>query len=163
MKKIEKLSKNLSKITSGLIGGILLLLMILLFVNVISRYVFSYAFCWAEEVTLYGLVWMVFLGLPVLSKANKHIKVDLISNYISEKANKKLKRLGNILEIIVAGILCISASILTYEVFMNKQISPAAEIPVWLVTIALPIGFLLSLIFILIKIYNANRPGTKSK
>ena len=64
---------------------------ILLFVNVVMRYVFLAALSWAEEVTMYVIVWLVFVGGSVTLRTVGHISIDLLPLALSEAGARRLR------------------------------------------------------------------------
>jgi C4-dicarboxylate transporter DctQ subunit len=60
------------------IGAALIMAAGLLFVNVVLRYVFLAPIGWAEEFSLYTIVWIVFIGGSVAIRTRGHIAIDLL-------------------------------------------------------------------------------------
>ena len=61
---LRTLDAALARAGEVLIGVLLLAASLLLFADVVARYGFNDAFSWAEELTRYAIVWMVFVGTP---------------------------------------------------------------------------------------------------
>lgn len=115
----------------------------LLFVNVVLRYVFLRPLPWAEEVTLYLMVWIVFVGGSVVMRTRGHIAVDVLPLLLSPRANRRLA-----LAVTGAGILFLAALFYysgqhTLRVRSSGQLMPATLAPMWLAYLAMPVGSLL--------------------
>ena len=116
---------------------------ILLFVNVVLRYVFLAALSWAEEVTMYLIVWLVFVGGSVTLRTFGHISIDLLPLALSEAGARRLKIF------VCAAMLVFFAAFFYYSgqhtlrVMVTGQITPVLEAPMWLTYLAMPVGSLL--------------------
>ncbi|CEP66856.1 Tripartite ATP-independent periplasmic transporter, DctQ component [Moorella glycerini] len=158
--------KWISSILRFLSALLVLSLILLLFINVIMRYFFHYAWPWAEEITLFGLVWMVFLGIPVLTFRNNHIRIDLIKNVLSRALFTKVELFIGVFEVFVAVLSTYYGFILVKKVAVAKQISPAAHWPVWVVSLAMPLGFLMVVPMAIIsklRLYHVWKHGLEAK
>lgn len=114
------------------------LMLIIIFLQVISRYFFGHTASYSEEISRYLFVWVVFLSLPVVSRQGGHMAVGLLAERFT---GEKLRRLK------IAGGLCSGAFlvIMVYQgirmVFLASwQTSPAMEIPMSYIYIAIPMG-----------------------
>ena len=72
-----RLDRALGLAEWGFIGAALAFTSALLFVNVFLRYVFLAPINWAEELTLYLMVWIVFVGGSVAVRTRGHMAIDL--------------------------------------------------------------------------------------
>jgi TRAP-type transport system small permease protein len=79
---------------------------IIIILQIVARYLFRSPFGWPEELAVFLLVWLTFLGASILLKRNEHIRVTLLLDKLPERAKICLVILSNI-SIIVA--LCIVA------------------------------------------------------
>ncbi len=55
-----------------------------------TRYVLNDSFAWTEEVAIYALVVVVFLGASLCVRASRHIQVDFLYRYLSHGAGRLL-------------------------------------------------------------------------
>ena len=131
----------LSRIEEALISALLLLSSFVLFANVVARYGFNNSFSWAEELTRYAIVWMVFVGGSVAARNGAHIGVDVLARLLSGVPAGKALILG-------VDLLCVAFSlflvVLGWELAAQArefgQLSPAMQLPLWTVQIAIPVG-----------------------
>jgi len=89
------------------IPGALLLLgtMVLTFVDVIGRYVFNSPVRGGFELTEIMMAGLIFLGMPLVTRQNAHIKVDLLDLILSPRALAWLQRLGDVLTFAVSLLI----------------------------------------------------------
>jgi len=74
-------------------SAILFCMMLLTFVDVVLRYVFNRPLRGGFEVTELMLLVLIFAGLPLVSRADEHVTMDLIDRMLGEKARAALFRL----------------------------------------------------------------------
>ena len=95
-------------VTKGLEYGTILSMAgitILLLVNVFLRYLFSRPFSWAEEISVLGVVWVVFLGAGLVQKKDDHVAIT----YVFDLFPVKWKTMT-----LIFGNLCICAVLIVH-------------------------------------------------
>jgi TRAP-type C4-dicarboxylate transport system permease small subunit len=55
-----------------------------------TRYVLNDSFAWTEEIAVYALVVVVFLGASLCVRSSRHIQVDFIYRYLPHPAGRAL-------------------------------------------------------------------------
>ncbi len=71
------------KVLGFLAALVLMLLMIITFIDVLGRYLFSAPLPGAFELTEIMMAMLIFAGLPLVSRANQHVTVNLIVGILS--------------------------------------------------------------------------------
>lgn len=56
----------------------------------VTRYVLNDSFAWTEEIAIYALIVVVFLGASLCVRASRHIQVDFLYRYLSPAAGRIL-------------------------------------------------------------------------
>jgi len=56
----------------------LLFAIVLNFVNVVDRYLLGASILWADEIEIYLVVWITFLGAVVVSWRRAHLRMDVL-------------------------------------------------------------------------------------
>jgi len=114
--------------------------------QVFFRYVINMSISWSQDLLTYMLIWSVFIGISLAVKKRKHIKVELAFVILPEKAQFFLKIFSNIVFMIFCGIFSYFALIKIHSlIFINPQVSESTGLSMWMIQIAVPIGFLLSI------------------
>lgn len=116
---------------------------ILLFVNVILRYVFLSALSWAEEVTMYLIVWLVFVGGSVTLRMFGHISIDLLPLALPPGGQRRLKLAVSAAMLVFFAAFFYYSGQHTLRVMATGQLTPVLEAPMWLTYLAMPVGSLL--------------------
>ena len=114
--------------------------------QIFFRYVVNFSISWSQDLLTYMLIWSVFIGISLAVKKRRHIKVELAFVLLSEKKQFYLKVLSNFIFMIFCGIFSYYSLIKIYKlIFINPQISESTGLSMWMIQIAVPFGFLLSI------------------
>lgn len=114
--------------------------------QVFFRYVINMSISWSQDLLTYMLIWSVFIGISLAVKKRKHIKVELAFVILPEKAQFFLKVFSNIVFMIFCGIFSYFALIKIHSlIFINPQVSESTGLSMWMIQIAVPVGFILSI------------------
>ena len=109
--------------------------------NVIGRYVFSAPIFWAEEVLVFMVIWAVFLSAISITFSGRHLSMDLFY----AKLKTPWKQIVNGLIVAVFLACTVFTAMQSYTVVMlyvgNGNVSPAAEVPLYIPHAALLVGF----------------------
>lgn len=96
----------LDKVLGFMAAVVLMLLMIVTFIDVLGRYLLSAPLPGAFELTEIMMAMLIFAGLPLVSRANQHVTVNLIIGILSPKI-RHFQQL--ITQIIMAFVLAVMA------------------------------------------------------
>ncbi len=64
-----------------------------------TRYVLNDSFAWTEEIAIYALVVVVFLGSALCVRASRHIQVDFLYRYVSKSTGRLLATFVDVVRI----------------------------------------------------------------
>lgn len=64
-----------------------------------TRYVLNNSLAWTEEIAIYALVVVVFLGSSLCVRASRHIQVDFLYRYLPKPAGRALSTLVDVVRI----------------------------------------------------------------
>lgn len=137
---MRKLDLFVSRSEEILIGVLILTASVILFANVLARYVFNSGFPWAEELVRYQIVWMVFLGASVAARQGIHIGVDILLKLSPPPLARVIDLLIHAVSIAFCAFLVFYGAELIEQTRAFGQVSPAMQMPMWLVQLAIPVG-----------------------
>jgi C4-dicarboxylate transporter DctQ subunit len=140
MGQMSKLEAMLSRTEEFLLGVLLTTASIVLFANVVARYVFNWGFPWAEELVRYEIIWMVFLGGSIAARQGLHIGVDLLVRFAPLPLRKPINILINLISLTFCSLILYYGASLISQTRMFGQVSPALQVPMWMVQLAIPLG-----------------------
>jgi C4-dicarboxylate transporter DctQ subunit len=137
------LRRSWERLEEGLIALLLAAMTLLTFTQVVLRYGFNSGFVWALEATTYLFGWLILFGISYCVRVHAHIGIDLLVKQLPTAARRMVG--------LIAIALCLFyAGLMTYGAwgYIDRLILlgiTAEDIPVqrWLLTIILPIGFVL--------------------
>jgi len=137
---------------------------IAVFIQIIFRYILHQPIYWSEEFPRFILIWLTFLGSAIAMKNNSHLSVSLLTNRLDVQKRILIQFFANLLSLLFLLILVwggIKISILTMP---NR--SAALQMPTGLVYLAVPVGGVLMIIYLLknsIELFKKNNIKTKSR
>ncbi|WP_026754657.1 TRAP transporter small permease [Sediminibacter sp. Hel_I_10] len=138
----------LRKKIDGILGNLLVLIMGVMVINVIwqvfTRFIVGTPSSFTDELARYLMIWLGILGAAYVSGKNMHVAIDVLPQKASAKTQKKLKLIVSVLIILFAVLaMVIGGSRLVYITYVLDQQSPALQIPLAVVYLAIPLSGLL--------------------
>lgn len=125
-----------------ILNFILALLTAVVFLQVIFRFVLNQPLAWTEELAVYCLIWMTFLGSAYALSQKAHIAVDFFTSLFPLFVRKILYTLATLVSITFYIILVYQGYILTMHAM--TELTPVLRLPMGWVYSVIPIsGFLL--------------------
>lgn len=136
----------------GVMGILMLAGVAICFANVLARYLFGYALFWAEEVMVFLTIWGVFIGVAAAAYERAHLNMDLFSQTFRGSTLKLL----NALTVAVLLASCVFMIIQSWQVvtlfYQGGVTSVSAGVPKWIAHLALPVGFALMALAVLVRL-----------
>lgn len=111
------------------------------FANVIGRYVVGRSIPGADEVQIYVMVWMAFLGAAVVAWRRNHLRMDVLVRFLPEILRKALKFAEILLVIGLAGFTLVQSWRYTAQMASFGRTSDVGGIPMWIPHSAVALGF----------------------
>jgi C4-dicarboxylate transporter DctQ subunit len=141
-----RLDRALDRAEWTFIGGALAFTSVLLFANVVLRYVFLSPLNWAEELTLYLMVWIVFVGGSIAVRTRGHIAIDLLPLVLSPANRRRLAIAVGLAALAFFAVFFWYSLEHVLRVRSINQLTPVMQAPMWLTYLAMPVGsFLMGL------------------
>ena len=122
------------------IGGALAFTSALLFANVALRYLFNAPLNWAEELTLYLMVWIVFVGGSVAVRTRGHIAIDLLPLLLAPQHRRRLAIGVALVALVFFAVFFWYSLQHVLRVRSIDQRTPVMQAPMWLTYLAMPVG-----------------------
>jgi C4-dicarboxylate transporter DctQ subunit len=112
-------------------------------VQVILRYVGGTGLFWAEELVVYTIVWTTFLAAGAAVRSGEHLTVELINLAVGERYIGVLTRVIGLIGAVAGVALTVFGTELVLTAQDYGQLSPALQLPMWIVYLAMPVSGLL--------------------
>lgn len=110
------------------------------FVNIVGRYLFSAPIPWAEEVMLYLMLALVFLGAGAISLRGRHIRMDIALALFPARLRPAFDLLADLAFLAVGATVIVLGVPVVMQFADFDQRSEAAGIPVWIPHSLIPLG-----------------------
>jgi C4-dicarboxylate transporter, DctQ subunit len=135
-----RLDRALDRAEAVFIGAALAFASLLLFVNVVLRYVFLRPISWAEEVSLYLMVWIVFIGGSMAVRTRGHMAIDLLPLALTPRNRQRLSVFVALLALVFFAVFFWYSGQHVLRVQGIGQTTPVMGAPMWLAYLAMPVG-----------------------
>ncbi len=140
------LNRILSRLVELLVFAVFLVMVLVVFGQVVLRYLFDVSIPWGAELSQYGMVWLCFLGAALAVKERDHMRVDYFINLLPRSFLPFIHVLLNI--ILFAFVVYLSYSSIPITRAFMQDITPGLGIPYGLVSLAMPVGGILMLLYL---------------
>lgn len=152
MKRIDnRFIRGLTWVLERILIILGVLISIVVFMQVVFRYLLKQPLFWSEELPRYLLIWSTFLAAALAQKNLGHINLTLVVHLMPPKVQKWIRIITDFIILGFLGILVYSGSIVSKITIHHR--STALQIPMAVVYLALPIGGILMVVYLLLQIY----------
>ena len=141
VKFIRSFDKMLEKLEGFLIICLLSLMIALSFGQMVSRNLFHQSLIWGDIFLRQLVLWTAFLGASLAANKNKHISIDVLSNFLPANLKRITFKLTRFAASITSGLLAWAA---WSFVLLEKESDSILflDLPVWIFLLILPYSFL---------------------
>lgn len=140
-------------IEKNITGFAIIVFTFAIFANVIGRKIFGNSITWAEELSRYLNIVVVFIGISAGVKFDAHIGVDAVESLLIPK---KYHKYMDVIRFAITLVFVVISAYLGMKMTMSMknlgQKSAAMMLPLWIPYMALPIGLAMSAVRTLMKI-----------
>jgi len=115
------------------------------FGNVVGRYGFGVSLLGADELQIFIMVGMTFLGAAVVTRRNMHLRMDVLVRFLPRPLQIFLRVAEQLLLVTLAGFVLTQSTFYAQRMMMIGRTSDMAGIPMWIphATVALGFGLIL--------------------
>jgi TRAP-type C4-dicarboxylate transport system permease small subunit len=124
-----------------LLGLALIVAVLYNFVNVVGRYVFGRTFISADEVQIYIMVYIAFLGAAVATWRSIHLRMDVLVHRLPPRVQAALTIVELALIVVLAALVLYVSSGYVKQMAGLDARSQNAGIPMWIPHSAIVLGF----------------------
>ena len=145
MNAVKRLIDAVEVVNRGLLAscrwGVVLLvaaITVIVALGVFFRFVLNNSLPWTEEVAKFVMVWLAFIGAPVVLKEGGHIAIDFIPTRLPSPLGHLLLMVIQVVVMVVLGVLVYQGWALAWNAL--PQIAATVEISLFYIFLAVPIG-----------------------
>jgi TRAP-type C4-dicarboxylate transport system permease small subunit len=108
--------------------------------QILLRNLFETGLPWADPLLRLLVLWLALAGALAATRENKHIRIDLLSRFLSGAMNRAADRLASIFTALICGLLAWHGGRLVWLEYQDGA-TVFADIPAWVAQVIIPIGF----------------------
>jgi TRAP-type C4-dicarboxylate transport system permease small subunit len=144
---VQAFDRLLLRANRLLVIALLAAMAVMVFSNVALRFATDRSILWVEEASRYAMIWLTFLGAGLVLRYGGHIGIETL--------HEKLPRHAPLLRAIVLALLLGFFAFMTwigvrYALLTWGQTTPVMEVPIGAVYLAMPVGFALMILHLLL-------------
>lgn len=111
------------------------------FINVVGRYGFGSTILSADELQVFIMVFMTFLGLAVVAWRNQHLRMDVVVNALPLPVRRLVKIVELTVIVVLAGFVLWNSTHYAKQMFDIGRVSDMAQVPMWIPHGVVAVGF----------------------
>lgn len=138
MGHLDKFSRELNRRVQGLVAAMGIAMAVIVAVQVFSRYVLNHSLFWSEEVARLLLVWLTFFGATVAYYHGAHPGVDGLYRRLSPAWRNTAACLTHGASLALFAVMIRSG--IEFAWFVRLQITPALNLPKWVIMGVVPVS-----------------------
>lgn len=146
MKVLKWLDENLEE---TILVVLLLIMSLAMGAQIIARYIFNSPLSWSEELARFLFVWSGFLSISYCFKKQISIKIEQVVSFLPKKIAAVFKIIEKATMLVFYFYMVPFAWTYFNNAVSSGQVSPAMQIPMYIVYVAPLVGFILSIIRLL--------------
>ncbi|MDY0236449.1 MAG: TRAP transporter small permease [Gudongella sp.] len=139
-------NKTLSKFEEIVLSASVIGMAILLIVGVFMRTVMNSSLTFSEEVATALLVLVSFFGLGYCARKGRHITMSIVFDMVSNKYKKVFMIVISLVSALAMAYITYLATLYVLSTKNLGRVTPALQIPIYMMYSVVPIGFLLACI-----------------
>jgi TRAP-type C4-dicarboxylate transport system permease small subunit len=102
------------------------------FINVVGRYGFGSTLLSADELQIFIMVFMTFLGAAVVAWRNQHLRMDVLVNTLPPLVRRLIKIAELAVIVILAAFVLWNSTYYAKQMFNIGRVSDMAQVPMWI-------------------------------
>jgi len=159
---IDRVLDRIARIIEVTLALAFIFAVLLNFANVLGRYLFGISLLGADEVEVFIMVAMTFLGAVVVTRRNQHLRMDVLVQFMPARLQMALRIAEQLLLIALAGFVVSQSWFYARQMLRIGRTSDMAGVPMWIPHGVVALGFALILILAAWRIVGMARGGAKT-
>jgi TRAP-type C4-dicarboxylate transport system permease small subunit len=123
------------------VGVVFCAIVLLNFCSAVARYAGTTLFIGADEVQVYAMIWLIFLGAAIAGQRGLHLRMDLLVQRLTPAGATWRQCVESCIALLVCGTMAWISFNFVRDIAAMGQRSDAAGIPMWMVHAAPAAGF----------------------
>jgi C4-dicarboxylate transporter DctQ subunit len=124
------------------------------FYGVVLRYVFRATPDWIDEITIYMIIWSVFISASILAEERGHVAATVLVERFPLRVRRTLAVFNGILALGFCGIISVYGFWIVWQTYACNEKSPTSlHFPLWIAYLSVAVGCTLVGIRYVIRVY----------
>jgi len=142
---IDKAFDRVARVIEVALALAFIFAVLLIFTNVVGRYLLGLSFLGSDEVQIFIMVGMTFLGAAVVTRRNQHLRMDVLVRFLPAPIRLLLRVLEQLLLATLAGFVLTQSLLYSGQMLRIGRVSDMTGVPMWIphATVALGFGLVL--------------------
>ncbi|MET0632324.1 MAG: TRAP transporter small permease [Xanthobacteraceae bacterium] len=143
---IDQVFDRIARIIEVALALAFILAVLLNFANVVGRYLLGVSLLGSDEVQVFIMVGMTFIGAAVVTRRNAHLRMDVLLRYLPAPVLVVLRIVEQVLLVALAGFVLTQSYFYAWQMWLIGRTSDMAGVPMWIphATVALGFGLILA-------------------
>jgi len=143
--------KHLSNAIRIICAFLMVVITVSIFIQVIRRHIFGMVFRWPEELAIFSMIWVTFLGAVLCLKDKEHIRIDFFVNLLP----RKIKKWVDLLALLICFGFMMVLAFYAPEILTTTGtfLSPGMSVPMYFVYGSVLVSALLMIPYFLVLIW----------
>lgn len=160
----ERAGDKAARLLEYAVGYAFIAAVLLNFANVVGRYVFAHSIIGADEVDVFIMVGMTFLGAAVVTWRNAHLRMDVLVRAFPLPVRNFLKIAEIVFFLGFVGTATVESFSYARQMFMLRVTSDTAHVPMWIPHGVVAAGLGLMTLAVLVRgAFSLRRRGTGAR
>jgi len=137
---LTRIIKTLHLFEDSLLVVLLISMIVLASSQIIMRNMFDSGLVWVDPLLRVMVLWLGLLGATVASRNNKHIRIDLLTHFFSNRVRQVMQIVAGLFTAIVSGLIAWHGARWVLLDF-QEGITGFSGLPSWALEIIIPFAF----------------------
>ncbi len=151
---LERSRKIMDQVEDSILVGLLLLMIVLAVLQILLRDLFGTGIVWSDVLVRILVLWVGLVGAMVASRQGRHINIDIMDRYLSERA----KIVARFVVELFTAMICLIAAYYSLR-FVQMEFSVGgrafANVPSWVCESIMPFAFtVMTIRYVLLSVHN---------
>lgn len=153
-------NRKLEKVENVILSWSIIIMAALLIFNAVGRTIFNFSVGAINEISVYLMMFLTFIGLSNAARKGKHIIMSAVLDIVPFKVRKAMIVIGDIVTIVFMVAMIYLTASYTGFVYSTGRVLPSMSVPMWTMMIVMPLGFALGMYqYILTLVSNFKNKG----
>ncbi len=156
MTGLKRAVRIVGRITEIFCSVLMIVMCVCTFGQIVYRWALGRSFYWTDEVIVYSMVWVTFMGAAVAVARDSHTRIDFFVSLLPARVRKWVQAFGDVVCAVFMILLC-NYSLPIFAMNTNN-LSSALKMPLSIVYLSLIVGGALMVILFLLNAWKKVMP-----